>query len=49
MLTTLREELGKGIPPGSRLMEGALVVMGGMLLQMAKGRLSWEGARCGSP
>lgn len=32
VLRTLTEELHKGIPPGSRLMEGALVVVGGLLL-----------------
>ena len=32
VLQTLREELHKGLPPGSRLMEGALVVVGGLLL-----------------
>jgi UPF0716 protein FxsA len=32
VLTQLREELGKGLPGGSRLMEGALVVVGGLLL-----------------
>ncbi len=32
VITSLTEELHKGIPPGSRLMEGALVVAGGILL-----------------
>ncbi len=32
VLRTLSEELRTGLPPGSRLMEGALVVVGGLLL-----------------
>lgn len=32
VLRTLRDELKSGMPPGSRLMEGALVVAGGLLL-----------------
>ena len=32
VLQTLSVELRNGIPPGARLMEGALVVMGGILL-----------------
>ena len=32
VLTQLREELKQGIPGGSRLVEGALVVVGGLLL-----------------
>lgn len=32
VLRELREELATGLPPGSRLMEGALVVVGGLLL-----------------
>lgn len=32
LLTTLRDELAKGMPPGERLMEGALVIAGGLLL-----------------
>lgn len=32
VLAKLSEELRGGLPPGSRLMEGALVVMGGLLL-----------------
>lgn len=32
VLQTLSTELRKGIPPGARLMEGALVVVGGVLL-----------------
>ena len=32
VLSTLTEELHQGTPPGSRLVEGALVVVGGLLL-----------------
>lgn len=32
VLNQLKEELGKGIPPGERLMEGVLVIVGGLLL-----------------
>lgn len=32
VLRQLRDELREGLPPGSRLMEGALVVLGGVLL-----------------
>ena len=32
LLSTLSEELNNGIPPGNRLMEGVLVVVGGILL-----------------
>ena len=32
VLATLAQELGQGIPPGERLMEGALVIVGGLLL-----------------
>ena len=32
VLQTLTSELHQGVPPGSRLMEGAMVVVGGLLL-----------------
>ena len=32
VLTSLRDELAQGLPPGSRLAEGALVLVGGILL-----------------
>ncbi len=32
LLSSLAEELQQGLPPGVRLMEGAMVVMGGLLL-----------------
>jgi UPF0716 protein FxsA len=32
VLTSLREELAEGIPPGSRIAEGVLVLVGGILL-----------------
>lgn len=32
MLRRLADEAGRGIPPGDRLVEGALVVVGGILL-----------------
>ncbi len=32
VLRELQQELQQGLPPGSRLMEGALVVVGGLLL-----------------
>lgn len=32
LIGTLTEELNKGIPPGSRLMEGVLILVGGTLL-----------------
>jgi UPF0716 protein FxsA len=32
VLRDLQGELGRGLPPGDRLMEGALVVVGGLLL-----------------
>jgi UPF0716 protein FxsA len=32
VLRTLRTELGKGLPPGSRLVEGGMVLAGGLLL-----------------
>ena len=32
LLTQLAQELQQGLPPGSRLMEGALVIIGGVLL-----------------
>ena len=32
LLSTLMEELHKGIPPGSRLVEGAMILVGGTLL-----------------